>query len=429
MKIKKILAAMLATAMLGSAFVGCAPSGGSDTTTTTAPAADDSDPFRGEDNIKLTVWSPDKAVALFKKQCDNFIKKYPDKKITIDVKIQGEDDAATAIQNDPEAAADVFGFACNLLNTLYDSKVINNVFDPEEVIANNSEGSVQAATIDGKLWAFPETGDNGYYLVYDKTIITEEDAKSLEGILAACKKAGKKFLMNAGNGFFSCTIPFTGGLKPDGIKQDEEGNDIQQFNDYNEDEVIASMQAWGTLMQEYRDLFIVDDVNKIAGKLKSGELAAGIDGIWNLVADQTAAGDRFGVAKLPTIKINGKDTQIISMHGFKLLGCNKYSKFPEASQLLAAYLTSEECQLERAKEIGWGPSNIKAAESDVVKNNAALSAILEQSKYAVPQVNLVMTFWDPMANLGNKLYAENAKLDKATLKALLDTTITAIKDE
>lgn len=429
MKIKKILAAMLATVMLGSAFVGCAPSGGSDTTTTTAPAADDSDPFRGEDNIKLTVWSPDKAVSLFKKQCENFIKKYPEKKITIDVKIQGEADAAAAIQNDPEAGADVFGFACNQLNDLVNTQIINNVFDPEEVIANNSESSIQASTIDGKLYAFPETGDNGYFLVYDKSVVSDEDAKSLEGILAACKKAGRKFYMDCGDGFFSCLIPFTGGLKPEGIKQDEEENDIQQFNNYDEDKVVASMEAFGKLMQEYRGVFESNGDDKIAGGLKAKTVAAGVDGIWNLVADQTAAGENFGVAKLPTIKINGEDTQIISMHGFKLLGCNKYSKFPEASQLLAAYLTSEECQLERAKELGWGPSNIKAAESDVVKSNVALSAILEQSKYAIPQVNLVMTFWDPMGNLGEKLIAKDAKIDKATLKALLDTTITAIKDE
>ena len=46
------------------------------------------------------------------------------------------------------------------------------VFAPDDIKSRNSEASVKAATgEDGALYAFPETDDNGYFLVYDKSII------------------------------------------------------------------------------------------------------------------------------------------------------------------------------------------------------------------------------------------------------------------
>ncbi len=117
------------------------------------------------------------------------------------------------------------------------------------------------------------------------------------------------------------------------------------------------------------------------------------------------------------------------MHGYKLIGVNARSKFPNAAQLLADWLSGEECQLERAEKISWGPSNNAAAASEIVTSNPAISAILEQSANSVPQVNIASTFWDPMGTLGNNLFKEDAKYDADTLTALLDKTIANIRDE
>ena len=37
------------------------------------------------------------------------------------------------------------------------------------------------------------TSDNGFYMYYDKSIITEEEAESLEKLIAACEKNNKVF--------------------------------------------------------------------------------------------------------------------------------------------------------------------------------------------------------------------------------------------
>ena len=422
---KRILALIVAVLMLATVFVGC----GTDTDKGATASNADTDPFHGEDNITLKVWAPNEAVETFQAQCDDFIAMYPDKTISIEVVAQGEADAATNLLNDPDAAADVFGFVCNNLNKLYNAGVITPVYDEfkEDVTKRNSEESVNAATLDDTLLAYPETGDNGYYLVYDKSVVTDEDAKTLEGVLKACRKAGRKFIMDAGNGYYSCIFTFTGGMELAGL--DEDG--VQQFNDYNEDDVVASMQAFSKLFHEYKDIFESAEVSKVSSGMAEAKrtVAAGIDGSWNAKTVASVLGDDYGAAKLPTINVGGADKQIISMHGYKLIGVNARTKFPETSQLLADYLSGEKCQLERAEERSWGPSNIAATESDVVKNNIATTAILEQAKYSVAQVGVADTFWDPMRTLGNKVYKPEESTEAADLKDLLQKTVSNIKDE
>lgn len=427
---KRILALILAVMLMATLFVGCG--GSSDQGNTNTSGSSNDDPFYGEDNITLKVWAPDAAVELTQKQCDEFIAQYPNKTISIEVVAQGESDAATNLLNDPSAAADVFGFACDQLNKLEKAGVLSPVSDYPEyeaaVKSRDSEESIAAATINGKLLAYPETGDNGYYLVYDKRYVTDEDAKTIEGVFEACKKAGKNFVMDAGNGFYSCMFPFTGGLKIEGLEGED---DTQVFNEYDEAQVVDTLEAFAKLFHDYKDNFLSGDVSKVSSGMSvdPSTVAAGIDGSWNAKTCEKALGENYGAAKLPTIKVNGEDKQIISMHGYKLIGVNKSSQFPEASQLLANYLTDEGCQKQRAEEISWGPSNKNVAASDVVKNNVAVSAILAQSANSIPQVNISSTFWNPMADLGNNLFKEGAKYDKDTLKKLLEDTITNIKDE
>lgn len=420
---KRIFALILAVLMMATVFVGCdkTEDGGKTAATALEPEA----------GATLKVWAPDAALDVFKAQCDAFIAQYPDAGITIEVVAQGEGDAAANLLNDPEAAADVFSFACDQLNRLKDANVIMpvNTSLAEDVKARNSEKSLQAATLDDTLLAYPETGDNGYYLVYDKRLVSDEDAQTLEGVFEACRKAGKKFIVDAGNGFYSCMFPFTGGLKIEGLEGEE--NDVQKFNDYDQDEVVATLEAFAKLFHEYDDIFFSTSPDKVSAGLAEdpSTVAAGIDGSWNAATVAKILGDNYGAAKLPTINVNGEDKQIISMHGYKLIGVNAMSKAPNAAQLLADYLSGEACQLERAEKISWGPSNTKAAESEVVKNNPAISAILDQAQYTVPQVNIAPTFWDPMGNLGNNLFKEDAKYDAETLSALLDKTVANIRDE
>ena len=436
---KKILAVLLAGMMAVTAFAGCgggstASSGGGESgggDSTPIEVKDDlvdESVFAEEDNIELKVWAPDKAVKLVQQQVEDFKKAYPNKKFTkIEVVPQGEDAAATQLLNDASVAADVFGFASDQLNNLVDAKVIRDVAFPEYVTEINTEETVKAATIKDKFYAYPETADNGYYLVYDKSIVSDEQAKTLEGVLQACKAAGKKFIMECGNGYYGCVFAFTGGVKIDGFEED---GTTQKFTDYDESTAVATLQAFSKLMHDYKGTFTSLEVAQVSSGFGNKTVGAGIDGSWDTVDNQKKLGDNFGAAKLPTIKVNGKDTQMVSMFGYKYIGVNAASKFPASAQILALYLSGEKCQRERAEQLGWGPSNKNVQKDPTVTSNTALQAIMEQSKHACAQVNIAPTLWDPMANLGNKLVAEKTDPNDAEFfKKLLNETIKNVRDE
>ncbi len=431
---KKLIALLLAVLMVASVLAAC---GGNNNANNNAnnnsgKTTENSDPFYGEDNISLLVWAPDNAVSLTKQLCEDFIAKYPNKKITIDVQAQGEADAAAQMLNDLDKAADVFGFVCNNINKLQQGNALAPVVADylEDVKSRNTEFAVSTGTltVDGKeqLLAYPETGENGYYLVYDKQYVTDEDAKSLEGILAACQKAGKKCLINIDNGFYGCMPLYTGGMVNNGLKEDG----TQIFNDYDKEKVLDSLEAFAKLFHEYKDTFMSADPARIGSGMAENPstVAAGIDGSWNAATVAKTLGDNYGAAKLPTIKINGTDTQIIGMNGAKLIGVNSRSKFPEAAQVLANYLTSEEVQTTRLEELNWLPSNKNAQQNDIVKNSPALSALLAQSEFSIPQINIAETFWTPVGTLGSKLFKED-DYSRATLEKEFDKALANILDE
>lgn len=311
---KKILAILLAGMMTATAFAGCGGGETSSSSNADSSASDSSATgvdgskvdvsyFGDEDNIKLKVWTPDATVSLVKKQIEDFKALYPEKTFDIEVVAQGENDAATQILNDASVAADVFSFPSDQLNKLVDAGVISPVAKGflDSVTAANSEDTINAGKINDTLYAYPETNDNGYYLVYDNTVVTEKDAKTLEGVLAACKKAGKKFIMDAGNGFYACTFAYTAGVKTDGFEDD---GMTQKFTEYDEDAAVETLQAFARLIKEYKGTFQSLDVSNISSGFSSGTCGAGVDGAWDTASNQKALGDKFGAAKLPTIKVD-----------------------------------------------------------------------------------------------------------------------------
>ena len=444
---KKILAILLAGMITATALAGCGGgNGGSSSTDSKSDASSGSgstdasaekvvdantvDPelFGDEDNISLKVWAPSQALELVKKQVEDFKAAYPTKTFTnIEVSAMAEAESGTQVLNDASAAADVFGFASDHLNKLVDAKVLSEVAFVNTVSEMNAPETVEAGKIKGTLYAYPETNDNGYYLVYDKTVVSEDKAGKLEDILAACKDAGKKFIFDCGNGYYACTYAFTAGVKIDGLEED---GVTQKFVQYDENEAVKTLQAFSRLMHEYKGTFTALDVAQIASGFSTGTLGAGVDGSWNTNADQKALGDNFGAAKLPTINVDGTDKQLISLFGYKYIGVNAASKFPASAQILAYYLHGEKCQEQRAEELGWGPSNKNVQGKPVITDNPIQQAIKQQSENACVQVNIAPTFWNPMGNLGNKLIADETDPEDAEyFSKLLKDTVANVRDE
>lgn len=440
-KTKKIAGIMLAAAMIVTAFAGCGgnteeggQTGNGGNTEATQPTVDSvsvddmlKDPefalaTEGKDSeITLKVWAPTDALEVFQAQCDAFAKNFNDqgRKIKIEVVQQGESDAATNLMTDPDAAADVFGFVSDNASKLYPGGFVAPVRTQyaKSVEESNLEGALNVAKSEGNLVAFPETGDNGYFIYYNKSLISEEEIKSFESIMQVCNEKDKKFIMNLGNGYYGCVIPLTAGGT---YELDAEGN---QVLNYNKEETVKVAKAFSDLLAEDTH-FANDDTDKVlASQLRSGKALAGVSGTWKLNAIKDALGENFACAKLPTIKVDGEDKDIVSMFGYKLIGVNKNTKYPYTSQALAYYLSSEQCQKERMEKLGWGPSITSLVESDAVKNDECLKAVYAQQQHSVPQIGLAGSFWDPTGGFGKYVVTKAEDRSEAGLGKAFDNMV------
>ena len=158
---------------------------------------------------------------------------YPDQTFDIQIGVESESTAKDTIPTDIEAAADVFAFANDQLNDLVAAGALLNLCGEvfavlpaytgkalDEVLAANGEGSVAAATKDGNVYAFPMGGGNNYFLYYDSTKITADQAKSWDGLLSAAEAAGGKVGMTFASGWYNASFFLGAGfitdMNPDG---------------------------------------------------------------------------------------------------------------------------------------------------------------------------------------------------------------------
>jgi arabinogalactan oligomer/maltooligosaccharide transport system substrate-binding protein len=274
-----------------------------------------------------------------------FKKAHPEYKFNITVETVGEGDAAAEVLKDVATAPDMYCFAQDQISRLVKGGALAplGVKATETVKANNDSGSVGAATVGGTVYAYPMTSDNGYYLYYDSTVVSDEQAKTLEGIVEACRAAGKKFGYNLTNawimaGFFF-SQPVGGGapLCTSTWTYSEDGKDAIAVNDnFNSANGLVAMKdiyelANSGVWVDSADIF--------------GGTGAIVTGIWNANAATGAYGDNVKATKLPTFTgADGNIYQMGSFSGYKLIGCKPQTDLEKAklcSDLTAAVCTTE----------------------------------------------------------------------------------------
>lgn len=378
-----------------------------------------------EKKAKLKLYVPDAEVSYAKKIAKSFIKKYKKKKIKIKIKAQSEPDAGTMLLADGESAADVAAVSSDQILNLVRAKVISPVKKSSAIKKSELKNSVSAFTVKKKLYASPRSCQS-YCLVYDKSVVSEENSKTLEGVLEACKENEKKFIMDAENGYYSCIFLFTGGLRLTGLEKD---GYTQKFNKYDADTVAETMKAFSILFHKYKGVFDNKSVSWIPSGFtqtsnRKSTCAAGIDGIWDYAACKAALGEKFGAAKLPTINVNGKDRQMVNMFNYTGYVVNKYTKYPKASQALMKYLGKKSSQKKRISYIM--PTNKALLNSKHLKN-PMMKALYQQEKYSVAQAS-TGTIWDPFGNLGSKLVSKKTNPETYDFKKLLKNTINTVLD-
>ncbi len=410
---KKIIALLLAVMMTVSMLAACS----SVPAETTAPAAEAEAPAQTEapaapsekEKVTLKVWADQAELPLTEKLCNEFAAAHPDKEYTFEYGAVGAVDGKTRYLEDPAAAADVFLFADDQLVDLVKADALYEVTrNKDAIVAANAPGSIGAATYEGTLYGYPMTSDNGYFLYYDKSIFTDEDLATLDGILAAATAAGKQVHMDVSNGWYLASFFLGNGCK----LTIEDGKQVIDFNSANGLAAAEAIRAFCN-----NPAFVTGDDSVLAGGIGDA-IACGVSGTWMAAAIQEKLGDNYGCCKLPTFTCGGKQVQMGSFLGCKIYGVNSQTACPVDAMELAEYLTGEKAQIERYMELNYVPSNVNALADETIASNLALQALSAQSAFAVSQM-VLGGFWTPAEAFGAELEAHST----ADLQTMLDQLV------
>lgn len=435
---KKLVALMMAATMAFSlAACGNSDGGGSTTPAGGADGSTQQAPIPAEkQNVSLRMWGAEEDQTMLQGMIDSFIAEYSDyANITVELGVESEADAKDDVLVDIGAAADVYAFASDQLNDLVAASALQSIDSMDQVLQTyagksvadvksaNAAGSVDAATLNGTLYAFPMSADNGYFLLYDSSVLSETDVQSWDSLLAAAGAANKKVGMVLASGWYNASFFYGAGFTT-GLNED--GSTAMDWGGTSASGITGVQVVQGMLDITGNSAFLPVADGDTANQIASGSLCAIVSGTWDAEAAQKAWGDAYQATKLPTFTVNGKQVQQGSVAGFKLVAVNAQSTNAGWATLLADWITNEENQNIRFEKREIGPSNVNAAASDAVTSNIAIAALAEQSAYGVVQV-VGGNYWDPTATFGEKIaQGQLARDNETAIQEALDLLIAGV---
>ena len=393
-------------------LTGCSNTTGSQKKEVKKEAADK------EQTVKLTLWGGAEDQKMLQSMVDDFKKEHASE-ASFDIKlaVESETTCKETLLGDVEKGADVFAFPDDQLQALAASGVLQEIRDADQVKQDNIKGAVEAASVNDRLFAYPMTADNGYFLYYNKKYFSGTDVKKLDTILAKAEKVHKKVTMDWTSAWYLYSFFGNTGLKA-GVNEDGVTNYCNWNSKKGKIKGIDVAQAMKRIAGSSAFLNTTDD--KFLKGVQNGSVIAGVSGVWNANAIDKAWGKNYGAVKLPTYTCAGKQVQMASFTGYKMVGVNAYSSDVKWAMKLAEWITNQDNQTRRFAERGQGPSNIKASQSGDIEKSPAIQAVIAQSEYGCLQ-RVGGNFWDPISSFGSSV--ANGTLSPKELQKELDDMV------
>ncbi len=380
--------------------------------------------------IKLTIWVSEADKPFATSVADAFKAMHPEKNYNIVIDIQGENDVATRVLNDVENAADVYSCSNDQLSKLINGDALTRIAGDRlsRIAQANFEGAMEAATVTVKgeegVYGMPYT-DNTFFLYYNKSVLTEADVKSFDGILKKCT-ANKQFAFPMADGWYTTSFYFGKDLGYEVTYDDNLAETTIACDFDNETGTAVTAAMWNYV----KTTGFKADVNdsKITAGFNDGSIVAAVSGIWNKATIQGYLGENFAAAKLPTYTlnkgaVNEEQVQLKAFAGYKLMGVNNYSKNKTDALDFAEFYTNRENQIKHFEERGYVPTDKEARLNEKVQKDICAKAITEQLNYSKTQKGVPSTLWIPMEGLGSAMITgkQSGNFDiAAQLKACID---------
>ena len=329
---------------------------------------------------------------------------------------------ATILEN-PEAAADIFFYTDDQFEDLYRAGTLLELTEDTdqvlEAMGGPDSGVAAACTREDRLYSYPFSAGNGYFLYYRPSYFSETDIATMDRLLNAAEKAGKYITMELTNGWYLYSF-FKGaglGLHFDSEHDKNYCNWNTKAGKYTGADVVEALLR---LVKREGYLSLSDD--EFLKAAQNGTVIAAVSGPWNLENLEKIWPGDVATAKLPTYTLKGDQVQMCSFMGYKLAGVNNYTKEPHWAMQAAEFMTGKDIQLKRFKKIGECPANQEAASSPEVMSSPVVRALAEQAKYGYSQ-NVGELYWDAAELLGASIAAGNP--DDMDIQILLDRMVDA----
>ena len=404
---KKVLAMLLATTMVATAFAGCGSkeeTSGEATTTETGA--------EGEEAITatITVWGPQEDQSedngnWLKTECEAFAAEHPEWNLTFEYGVCSEGDAKTNVGTDPTAAADVYMFANDQIPDLLAANGIAELGGStvDQIKSQNSETMVNTVTYDGGVYGVPFTS-NTWFMYYDKSVFTEDDVKNLDTML---EKGVVSFPLS--NSWYIASFYVANGCTLFGA----DGTDEAAGFDFSGDKAAAVTNYLVDLAANPN--FKNDAEGSGIAGLADGSVNAIFSGSWDYDNVKEALGDNMGIAAAPTFTIDGKEAQMKAFAGSKAIGVNPNAEYPQIAVALAAYLGSADAQKAHLEMRNILPTD---GSVDVSGNELAeaVAVVLDKASTVQPLVSTMGQYWTPAQTMGEELVNGSVTHDNAAEK-------------
>lgn len=302
---KKFIALFIVLVMTAALFAGC---GG------------------GGDKI-IRVWVGEESVEFYQKICNEYVAAHEDFGYTVEVRGMDTGAVAGTISNDPTAAADIYTVAHDNIGKLASTQCAKPIGDQsliDQVLADNPESfrKVIYSTLNGTqyLYGVPYISQ-ALFLYYNKALVTEEQAKSFEGLREAARAAGTKAVTVTGDDGFNMSFALLA------TKVSDHGTTVKIYegaesvsggskgtSNCQGDDTIAIMR-W---LQDYAadengfKWASPDGWDADLDKSNKGVLAV-IGGAWHYNTAKAALGEtNLGITLIPTFTLTEKSVEGLS---------------------------------------------------------------------------------------------------------------------
>lgn len=385
----KLMACVLATVSLGS-LVSCG------------------DEVEAVETVEINVWATAAEEAVITKVVNEWNAEHEAvNQFKIKFTAVAEGDCGTTLSKDPtvEGAPALFLCADDHIADLTSKNIIAEIKGErrEKIEKNNTEVSVLGVTQKDAVWGYPVTSDNGYFLWYNKALVSADKVGSLEDLLAHAKSQGKSVLMDVPNGWYANSFimsPQACGTESLKWTTNADGQNVYETTWDNEVAVKVSEYIANLLTPYYADGTLVIGSNDVIQQgFAEKTLIAAVSGTWMEPTLKEEIGNDLAADKLPEYHIEGKAYQMASFGGSKVYCINKTRPVAEqkTAAALAELLTTKDAQLVRFEERGSLPCNLEAAKDKRYTEHVSIggAAFVKQSAYACVQSQTAEgRYWD-----------------------------------